>query len=360
MTTSEDIKIDEPTANSKVEVSKNEKDDEISLIDLVAVLLKHRFLIIITTLVAAFAVVIYSVVSLKLPPEKSYLPNTYKPKATMIIMNNDSGGSSIASMLSSSGLGSLAGLAGVSTGGSSNSALATYLLKSDSFLDSITDKFGLIEKWEIEKAPRTTTRDTLKKMIDVSYEGSTGVFTVSCEDTDPQFACEIVDFCVEKLEQKFLELGLDKNILEKKNLEENIDLTKNKIIELENEIRKLELRVSDVYSSSSVEAISLQTNLLKLELESQKSIYTQLKTQLELLKINLATEKPLFQILERASIPDQKSGPSRGKLCIIVTFAAFFVSVFLAFLLNAIGNIKKDEEAMKKLSVGRRVKKSGK
>ena len=45
-----------------------------------------------------------------------------------------------------------------------------------------------------------------------------------------------------------------------------------------------------------------------------------------------------------------KSGPSRGKLCIIVTFAAFFVSVFLAFLLNAIENIKKDPEAMAKLS----------
>jgi uncharacterized protein involved in exopolysaccharide biosynthesis len=44
-----------------------------------------------------------------------------------------------------------------------------------------------------------------------------------------------------------------------------------------------------------------------------------------------------------------KSGPSRGMLCIIVTFAAFFVSVFLAFLLNALENIKKDPEAMAKL-----------
>jgi hypothetical protein len=36
-------------------------------------------------------------------------------------------------------------------------------------------------------------------------------------------------------------------------------------------------------------------------------------------------------------------------LCIIVTFAAGFFSVFLAFVLNAIANIKKDPEAMAKL-----------
>ena len=338
------------------ETQKETNEDEISLIDLIAVLLKHKFLIIGTTLIAAVAVVIYSVISLKLPPEKSYLPNSYTPKATMLIMDSDSGGSSITSMLSSNGLGSLAGLAGLSGGGSSNSALATYLIKSDSFLDMVTDKFNLIEKWEIKKSPRTSARTALQKKIEVKYDSSTGVFTISCEDTDPQFACDIVDFCVDKLEDKFLELGLDKNILEKKNLEDNIELTKNKIIELENEVRKLEFKVSDVYSANSMEAISLQTNLLKLELEAQKSIYTQMKTQLELTKINLATEKPLFQILEKASIPDQKSGPSRGKLCIIVTFAAFFISIFLAFLINAVENIKKDEEAMRKLSLGKKRK----
>jgi hypothetical protein len=35
-------------------------------------------------------------------------------------------------------------------------------------------------------------------------------------------------------------------------------------------------------------------------------------------------------------------------LCIIVTFAAGFFAVFLAFALNAISNIKKDPEAMAK------------
>ena len=36
-------------------------------------------------------------------------------------------------------------------------------------------------------------------------------------------------------------------------------------------------------------------------------------------------------------------------LCIIVTFTSFFVSVFMAFLLNALKNIKNDPVAMSKL-----------
>ena len=60
---------------------------------------------------------------------------------------------------------------------------------------------------------------------------------------------------------------------------------------------------------------------------------------------------PIFQILERPEIPDLKAGPSRGKLCIIITFAAFFMSVFLAFALNAWKNIKNDPVAAEKLQL---------
>jgi uncharacterized protein involved in exopolysaccharide biosynthesis len=85
-----------------------------------------------------------------------------------------------------------------------------------------------------------------------------------------------------------------------------------------------------------------------MELNAQQQIYTQLKVQLELTNIAIAGETPIFQVLEMAQVPDLKSGPSRGIICIIVTFGAFFFSVFLAFVLNALANIKNDPEAMEK------------
>ena len=71
--------------------------------------------------------------------------------------------------------------------------------------------------------------------------------------------------------------------------------------------------------------------------------------QFEILKLQSGGSGPMFQIIEYAEIPEMKSGPSRGKLCIIVTFAAFFFSIFIVFVKEAWNNLKKDPENMRKL-----------
>ena len=336
-------------------VIQNEKDDEISLIDLFAVLLKHKFLIIGMTGLAMIAAVIISIISLKLPPEKSFLPNKYTPRAQMLINNESSSGGGLSSMISSSGLGSLAGLAGVNvSGGASNSALAGYLVSSNSVLDAVVDKFNLIERYKIEKSPRASSRETLKKLLTSNYDTDTGVFTISFTDINPDFAREVVNFVVGLVEERFNELGIDQNKLQEENLKENIQRSYDEIRSLEKQIQTLEHSVSNVYNPSSVPSIMLDSSLLKMELSAQQQIYSQLKVQYESLKVSMASEQPVFQILEYAEVPDRKSAPSRGKLCIIITFAAGFLSVFLAFAINAIENIKKDPEAMAKLKTSKK------
>ena len=73
-----------------------DEDDEISLIDLFAVLLIFKWMIIGITTLAAIGVVIYCIISLKLPPEDSYMPNEYKVSANMLI-NDDSSSSGLSS-----------------------------------------------------------------------------------------------------------------------------------------------------------------------------------------------------------------------------------------------------------------------
>lgn len=321
------------------------KDDEISLVDLFAVLWQRKWLIIIMTFVAAVAAVVISVLSLVLPPDKSFMPNKYTPRAQMLITEDSSGGAS--SMLGS--LGGLASLAGVSVpGGSSNSALAGYLVNSNTIQDAVINKYNFIEEWEIEKSPVAESRKALKEKLKSSYDEDTGVFTISFEDKDPVLARDVVNYVVDLLEQRFSELGVDKNKLQKQNLEENINNTYAQILDLQKQIRDIEISVSNVYSPNSAPSIMTDTTMVKMELTVQEEIYKNLKSQYELLKVTMASEQPVFQILEYAEVPDQKSGPSRGKLCIIITFAGGFLSVFLAFLLNAISNMKKDPEVISK------------
>ncbi len=330
---------------------QNEKqEDEISLIDLFAVLLHWKWLIITITSIACVVVVILCVVSLKLSPEKSFMPNKYTPKAQMLINNKDSGGSSLSSMLSSSGLGSLASLAGVNVSGGSMSysALASYLVASNTIQDAVIQKYNLTERYKIKKSPVTETRKALAKVLNASFDDKTGVFTISFTDRDPAFAQSVVNYVVDLLENRFNEIGVDQNKLAASNLEENINTAYKNMLDLQKQIQDLERSASYGYGTGSG-SIVMDSTMLDLEFKVQQQIYSGLKAQYESLKITMASEQPVFQILEYAEIPDQKSAPSRGKLCIIVAFAAFFLSVFLAFLLNAIQNIKKDPEAMAKL-----------
>jgi uncharacterized protein involved in exopolysaccharide biosynthesis len=326
------------------------QEDEISLIDLFAVLWRWKVMIIVVTLLGAIGVVIYSIISIKLPPEKSYLPNYYTPEALMLIDNKSSSGGGLSSMLNSSGMGGLASLAGLNlSSGSSFSELAVYLIETNSLLDSVVDEFDLIKKYKIKESPRAITRKALKKKLKAEYKSQSGVFSISFTDTDPVFARDVVNYCTSYLEKRFDELGLDKNKIQKENLEINIANTFQGILKLEEESRRLGQSVASASFSGRLPAITTDINRIELELEAQKEIYTQLKVQYELLKIDMASEKPVLQILETAEILDQKSGPSRGMLCIIVTIAAGFLGVFLAFVLNAIINIKNDPEAMAKL-----------
>lgn len=331
---------------SEVQKSKD-TDDEISLLDLIAVLLKYKIMIIVITGIAMTASVVYSVISLKLPSEKSPLPNKYTSESHMLIKEDSSSSSGLSS------LSSLASLAGVSlgSGSSSRSSLATYLSTSNEYFDAVSDKFNIVERYKIEKFPVSSARKALEKTLQSEYDEETGVFTISFTDTDPVFARDVVDFAVDWMQNRFDELGLDSNRVEKRNLETNIAAAYNEIVRLQKEAQNLGATLNSGVSLWGGPNVSIETTKLEMELSAQKEVYEQLKIQYELLKVKMQSEQPAFQILERPEIPDMKSGPSRGKLCIIVTFAAVFISVFVAFALNAWENIKNDTEAQKKLNL---------
>lgn len=341
------LQDNESTSSSSFQDNQN-KDEEISILDLVAVILHYKWMIITVTGIAMIAAVIFSIVSIMLPPEKSPLPNQFTPKAHMLI-KEDSSSSSLPS-----GLSSLAGLAGVSLGGSgssSHSSLATYLSTSNEYFDAVANKFNLTERYKIEKFPVTSTRKALSKTLLSDYDEDSGVFTISFTDIDPAFAKDVVNFAVDWMQNRFDELGLDSNSIEKKNLEANVKATYAEILKLEKEAQRLGAAVNNGVSMWGGPNVSIETARIQMELNAQQKVYEQLKTQYELLKVKMQSEQPVFQILERPEIPDMKSKPSRGKLCIITTFAAIFMSIFAAFALNAWHNIKNDPEAQKKLNL---------
>jgi uncharacterized protein involved in exopolysaccharide biosynthesis len=95
-------------------------------------------------------------------------------------------------------------------------------------------------------------------------------------------------------------------------------------------------------------ALSLEFERLRMALDIQTRIFESLSEQYEITKLTLESE-PVFQILELAEVPDEKTSPSRSKICMGVTVGAFIFSVFLAFILHSIRQLRSDPSRLRRI-----------
>ena len=303
---------------------------EIDLIELVKFCWKKKFDFIIPLAIASVLIVVFSVISLVMPPEKSPLPNKYTG-STKILVRETSSGSSV-----SSSLASLAALGGVNLGSSndaSNSVLLETLASTNSFKDDIVNKFNLVERYKIEKKEKYNSRKKLDKALSVSMAKDDPVLTVSFTDIDPAFAKEVAEYASELLIKMFYDVSVDDNTINLKNYREAMDASFAKIVQYEKDIQELEQSVSNSYASS-IPSIMFDVQMKKMELEAEQTIYANFRGQHELLSIQMENEPTMLKIIQEAEVPEEKSGPSRAKICIIVDLIVFvgcFVWVFIKY-----------------------------
>lgn len=393
------------------------KEDELDLLYFISILFKNRFFIIITTSIFMVGIVIYSVISLILPSEKSYLPNIYSPMSMVMLNNNNSGG--MGSLLNnSSSLGALAGLAGVSGGAEITEAdIARKLVTKSSFYNKLDEEFNLSDIYGVEELdyPITALRMSIDKSLLLTSDESSGFLEISYTHTDKHLATEIVNRITELLEEEFAQIDRVRNrnqysVVEKqkKIVEKEISRLQGEIIEFQNRnnildvnvvsneitrllsnlqsqllqkevaiesyrkisnikdpeyiklvtekealirsIKKVENgEVGDYPPLEKLPILSMELTKLKSELDVQLIGYKAIVQQSETLKLTAGGTGPTFQVIEKAEVPEMKSGPSRGKLCIITTFLAFFGSLFIVFIKEALFSIIKNPDNIKRL-----------
>ncbi len=242
---------------------KNKDSDEISLLDLVAVLWKRKWLIIAITGLVAFGSLAYALGSLLLPPDKSYLPNVYTPKATMLITSGTS--SSLSSLLSSSGLSGVASMAGVSAGGNPNQQLAKVLATSNTTLDRLNDKFNFSEHYMMKDPKVGEIRKAISNSLQATIDEKSNIFTISFTDKDPAFAKQVVDETVNILSGRFAELSGSRAIQQKVLLEKRLADVEAAINDLEAQVKEFQKK----YGVVQVEALATEQITILARLRSE-------------------------------------------------------------------------------------------
>ena len=118
-----------------------------------------------------------------------------------------------------------------------------------------------------------------------------------------------------------------------KALKEAITQLKLQMKGLEEESPSGNTSTTDIFiTTSKMPELALQYARLLREFKIQEAIFELLTKQYEMAKVNEARDTSILQVLDEAVVPDVKSGPSRAKIVISVTFVIGVISILMAFL----------------------------
>jgi tyrosine-protein kinase Etk/Wzc len=368
-------------------VSAVPSEEEISLLDILIVIVQYRRLIL---KIAAYTVVIGMIVSLLLPIRYTATTSILPPQQT------SSTGSALMAQLG--GLSSVASLAGGSLGLKNPNDLQVAMLKSRTVEDAMLDRFHLVELFRVKQ--RSDARTKLEKVVDIENGAKDGLIRIAVTDRDPRRAAEMANGYVEEFKRLSANLAVteasqrrlffEQQLVQAKdnlaNAEEDLKKTGLKtgliqldsqtratielVAELRGEIAAKEVQINAMRTFATGENPELQMaeqQLAGLRSQEEKmgaasegasnalipkgsmqeagieyirklrdvkyfeTVFDLLARQYEIAKVDEARQGAVFQIVDRAIVPDKRSSPQRTLIVLGAAVFGLFLGVVWAF-----------------------------
>ena len=317
------------------------EEDTISLSDILLVLAKQLKLLIITPLV--FGVITAFYVLFMVGP-------TYVSSAKIM---SSSGGSS------TSQLQGLAAQFGVAVPGGSEGAQWVYpeIVKSRTLAKSVlkrkfdTEKYGpqksLLQILTYGDEEPTVSIDTLEihganaliGMIEIEQEVS--FYNLSVSTFEPQFAADLCAVLIEELDRHQREYKTEK-------VKETRLFIEGRIIDIQKELEGAEENLK-VFRDRNRQigqspALLLEQQRLTRETAVLTGVFTTLKQQLEMTKIEEVKESTLIQVLDPPIAPFHRDSPNRRLSVLLSLILGFGFAVVVAFVKEYASNSDDDEK----------------
>ena len=297
-------------------IDADETESSIDWIEILSVLWNSRKLI---AMVTGAVTVLSVIISLLLPEyfrsSATLLPETEKGKLAGL-----------------GGLSDLAALAGVNVGGEGSLAkLYPTIIKSEAVLTNViyakykTEKFkepaSLIQYWEIEeKTPERSYEVALKSLgeaLQVGLDNKTSVVTISIETREPQLSADIINRVTSELDKFIRTKRTTKASEQRKWIEDRLVEVKQDLQRSENALKEFREKNRRVLDSPQ---LLLEQERLIREVTINATLYTELKKQYEIVKIEEIKNIPIINVMDEARPAARKERPKRATMVLTSLF----------------------------------------
>ena len=287
------------------------EEDEIDLLDLALVLAKHKRLIIATTFLAGLVALILGFI----------MTPIYRAETHLVPPQSLAGQlpASILSMIPPE----FRTLAIQSGAIKTTADLVVGITKSRTVVDSIIDKFNLMDYYHAEK--RDAARSAFSKAISAKVDEKTSLITIAVEDKDPVMAADMTNAIVDVLQDLLQDLALTQVSQQRLFLENQLKRTHHNLIQAEEDFQKYQMESGllnvDVQTQAlmdSIARIQAQIAVKEVELKAAKTYATVQNPQVQRLQAELTGLKSELKKLEAKAggapnpIPAFKEIPKAG------------------------------------------------
>jgi len=287
-------------------------DDEISLLEILVVLARHKRLVFVFPFACA---VIAALISLA-------LPNIYTGTARILPPEQS------ASPLTAALLGNIAGLSTASTAGSAlglknPSDLYVGMLQSRTIADAIIQRFGLEKLYD-----KDTVVDTRKKLASVSSitADQNGIINIEVDDQDPKRAAAMANAYVEQLDQLTQKVTVTTAGRQRVFLEKQLRQAKDQLADAEVALRDTQQKTglislteqgkatiqSAAYLQAQIQAKQVQLDAMRTGMTEGNPDYVRAQQELATMKVELARLVKSNSVDASGVIPSAGTIPERG------------------------------------------------
>lgn len=158
----------------------------------------------------------------------------------------------------------------------------------------------------------------LKKQIVASVDKKTGVTTVSVTMQDPMVAAILTDTVIVKLKEHITHYRVSKAEEDCKYWEQLNDQRRDEY----HAKQQLYANYVDANKNVILQSVRIEQERLQNEMNLAYQVYSNVATQLQMARAKVQEAKPVFAIVEPATVPLQPSGTSRKMILIGIVFLA--------------------------------------
>ena len=198
-------------------------------------------------------------------------------------------------------------------------ALAEMLSSDTLDVDKEIDPFRLTKK-------QAAVVKALEKKVVCDVDKKTMVITISVTDQDPVIAATMADSVKERLQDFITDYRTKKAKVDLAFYQKVCKEAKARY----DKSRFLYAEYVDANQDIILETVRQRITELENDMQLQYNVYTQVAGQLQQAEMKVQQETPAFTILQSATVPVKKKGPSRAKMCLVFMFLTFIgVSVWI-------------------------------